>query len=194
MLIDLISMVEKYVEVNKLYKYLIFFLLLTSGCSSNLNNTSYISGGQINPVLFTSYLYETLNKNIASEDITVDRNNDSVLITIQDSKVFINDSDEIRNDFYKTLDKISELAISSDLSEIKIISHTDDSGSYFEDIAKTSAKAMAVKDYFVKKGFRDNKVVFFGVASKQPLFENNSDENRRKNKRLEIEIETILNK
>lgn len=167
-------------------------VLLITGCSNNLVQDSYITNGQIKPELFTNHLYNKLEKTVKKDGIEIDRNSSSVLVTIQDDLVFEKNSTVIKKDFFHTLDKISNAAISSNLSKLKIVSHSDDQGNYFDNITMTSEKALAFKNYFIQKGFRENKIVYYGVSSKQPLFDNDSDENRRKNRRIEIEIENTL--
>lgn len=190
-------MVVKSVNGGNMFKKILILgvAILIQGCVSNdivMNNESYISAGQIKPEMFSSYIYNKFHQELASDGLSVDRNSSSVLLTIQDDLVFEQNSSIIKKDFERKLNNIASTALLSDLSKVRIIVHSDNQGNYFDNINKTSDKAFAIKDYFVKKGIKETNITYFGVASKQPLYDNETEENRRKNRRVEIDIENEL--
>lgn len=190
-------MVVKSVNGGNMFKKVLILGLavLIQGCSTNdnlLNKESYISAGQIKPEMFSSYIYNKFHQELTSDGLTVDRNSSSVLLTIQDDLVFEQNSSIIKKDFERKLNNIASTALLSDISKVRIIVHSDNQGNYFENINKTSDKAFVIKDYFVRKGIKETNITYFGVASKQPLFDNETEENRRKNRRVEIDIENEL--
>jgi flagellar motor protein MotB len=190
-------MVVKSVNGGNMFKKILILgvAVLIQGCVSNdivMNNESYISAGQIKPEMFSSYIYNKFHQELASDGLSVDRNSSSVLLTIQDDLVFEQNSSIIKKDFERKLNNIASTALLSDLSKVRIIVHSDNQGNYFDNINKTSDKAFAIKDYFVKKGIKETNITYFGVASKQPLYDNETEENRRKNRRVEIDIENEL--
>lgn len=95
---------------------------------------------------------------------------------------------------YKTLDKISEL-IKKKFSRhlIRVEGHTDNfpikSTMFPSNWELSSSRACSVARYFIdSKDFESSLIAAIGYADNKPLVPNTSEENRRKNRRVEILI------
>lgn len=72
---------------------------------------------------------------------------------------------------------------------LKITGHTSNEGNEEYNLDLSVDRGIAVADYLVKKGIPDERILSRGgVGSQQPLVPNDSEENRRKNRRVEIEF------
>ena len=64
--------------------------------------------------------------------------------------------------------------------------HTDDSGRESFNMQLSGLRANAVRDYLVKVGVVGSRLEAKGLGSSQPVVPNTSEENRLKNRRIEI--------
>ncbi|MFH2001188.1 MAG: OmpA family protein, partial [Planctomycetota bacterium] len=80
-------------------------------------------------------------------------------------------------------------------NEIRIVGHTDSVPIVKPDTKKkypygnvqlSTDRALAVFDYLKTKGVDENRMCITGYGPHKPLVENNSTENKRRNRRVEI--------
>jgi outer membrane protein OmpA-like peptidoglycan-associated protein len=71
---------------------------------------------------------------------------------------------------------------------LKLSGHTDNIGNKPTNLVLSQNRVKAVKDYLVGKQIGESRISFEGYGSSAPLFTNDSEENRAKNRRVEIEI------
>jgi outer membrane protein OmpA-like peptidoglycan-associated protein len=95
---------------------------------------------------------------------------------------------EIKPESFAELDKIvSYLNDNPDL-KIKIIGHTDLTGEKEHNENLSKERAESVKKYFIKKGLNSEAILTEGKGSNEPLFQELSPENNKKNRRTEFVI------
>lgn len=107
------------------------------------------------------------------------------------SKVFMNiefetGSAELQPGSEKYIDQIAgELKLKPDLV-LEVAGHTDDVGSTEDNLTLSINRAEAVKSALIEKGIAANRLVPKGYGEEKPIVPNDSDENRRKNRRTEF--------
>ncbi|MEB3755092.1 OmpA family protein [Acinetobacter sp. MD2(2019)] len=74
------------------------------------------------------------------------------------------------------------------LDKIKIIGHTDNIGEQNYNQQLSLKRANSVSEIFLANGFNPQNVQTIGKGSSQPIANNDSDENRAKNRRVTIVI------
>ncbi len=90
---------------------------------------------------------------------------------------------------YPELDKLSELLTQNPSLQIRIEGHTDSVGNYYELLDLSRNRADAIKKYLVlKKAIGSNRITTIGYGGTKPISNNNSEENRAKNRRVEIYV------
>lgn len=94
---------------------------------------------------------------------------------------------------------IREMLIKSPDQAINIVGHSDDippaPGSRFKDNWEISAlRAVNVLRFFLQNGIDQKRLTATGLADLQPLFPNNSEENRARNRRVEMVLEKKVGK
>lgn len=76
--------------------------------------------------------------------------------------------------------------------EIKVEGHTDNipinTSSYPSNWELSSARASSVVRFMIENGIEQNKIAAIGYADNKPIIDNNSNQNRAKNRRVEIII------
>jgi outer membrane protein OmpA-like peptidoglycan-associated protein len=80
---------------------------------------------------------------------------------------------------YQILEKYSSY-------DIVIEGHTDDIGAEEYNLTLSEKRAMAVKDYLVRKGTKPERLKYVGMGESLPFYPNTNDENRRRNRRVEF--------
>lgn len=89
---------------------------------------------------------------------------------------------------YPAIQKLAEVLLSRPRLYISIIGHTDNVGNT-EALKKLSEdRAIAIKKILLEKGVPDNRVSTQGYGSIKPIAPNDSEENKSKNRRVEIKI------
>ena len=71
---------------------------------------------------------------------------------------------------------------------VRIIGHTDSQGSATTNLGLSLQRANAVREYLVNKGVNRSLLSTNGLGSTQPIAENNTEEGRRRNRRIEFEV------
>lgn len=75
-----------------------------------------------------------------------------------------------------------------DLLKLKVIGHTDNIGAREYNQTLSEKRAAGVADVFIENGFNRNNLIIIGRGPDQPLFPNNSDDNRANNRRVALVI------
>lgn len=101
---------------------------------------------------------------------------------------FMTGKDIIQKISYPRLDTIvSVLNTDTDL-QISIEGHTDNVGSNAINEALSNKRALAVKNYLVKKGIAESRITAMGYGSTKPVAPNNTPAGRAKNRRVELHL------
>ena len=119
----------------------------------------------------------TENRSINFNDILFKYDSDSILT----------ESNESLNEAFSFLNDIPQL-------KVKIVGHTSNEGKakYNEKLSKK--RAVAVLNYLVGKGISEDRMNAEGKGSYEPVAENDTDENKKKNRRIQFIITDDGNK
>lgn len=122
------------------------------------------------------------------EGVTIEtfRNKEILVVTIP-AKLLFNPNETLLADNAKTyLDPIKDYFKQPDNYRILLVMHTDNTGSplYREDI--TEERVESVFEYYENLGLDTSYLFAYNMADDYPLVPNDSQENRDKNRRLEI--------
>ncbi|MGB0914683.1 MAG: OmpA family protein [Crocinitomicaceae bacterium] len=97
-------------------------------------------------------------------------------------------SDVITKDSYNSLDAIVALMKSHGKYKLDINGHTDSSGDDQLNLNLSKKRAESVKTYLVNKGVDETRLRAQGFGETQPLFPNDTAENKAKNRRVEFRV------
>ncbi len=84
------------------------------------------------------------------------------------------------------LDKLVDQLQTDKTMKIEIKGHTDNTGNEIENQKLSERRAKAIVDYLVAKNIDKNRLSFKGFGSKQPIASNDTEEGRKKNRRVEF--------
>jgi outer membrane protein OmpA-like peptidoglycan-associated protein len=99
---------------------------------------------------------------------------------------FESGSSNIRPSSYQLLDDIFESAVVAEGLKLGVYGHTDNKGSAEVNQPLSEKRAAAVKAYLLKKGLKQDQIESKGLGSSQPIADNNTEDGRSKNRRVEI--------
>jgi flagellar motor protein MotB len=139
-----------------------------------------------------SMLRAQLGHEIATGKIFLERQGDKVIIRFPESVSFTSGSDTLAQDFIPVIHRISDI-LSHSNGKIVVAGHTDDHPistlRFRSNWELSAARAVSVVHYLLETNKIDPKrVVVSGYADTKPLEPNTSEENRMKNRRVEIRV------
>lgn len=134
-----------------------------------------------------------------SNDINIDIDQTVVMISIADNMLFNTASYKIKNKAYKVIAQLANIINSEPSMDVMIEGHTDSrsiSTPILEDNWDLSVKRATsiVRILERKHGVSANRLIASGRGSSVPLLENNTKENRARNRRTRIVILPNLDK
>ncbi len=95
---------------------------------------------------------------------------------------------ELKQESYSELETLLEFLKNNKSIAIEIQGFTDNIGSDTYNIELSSKRAEKVYEYLIKKGVPKSRLKFQGFGSARPLYPNETEENRKKNRRIEFKI------
>ncbi|SOD18677.1 OmpA family protein [Nitrosomonas ureae] len=93
---------------------------------------------------------------------------------------------DIKPGFRPILDNFATTLISNEGTVVKIIGHTDNTGSDTINNPLSVNRAASTRDYLASRGVSINRIQIDGRGSREPMAENDTPENRAENRRVEI--------
>ncbi len=102
---------------------------------------------------------------------------------------FETNSADLNQSSFEELNKLVELMKTNPQMKVEISAHTDDVGSKAYNLKLSERRAASVKEYLFDKGIPENQIVSKGYGESKPAYlPANTEENRAKNRRVELKI------
>lgn len=93
---------------------------------------------------------------------------------------------DIKPNFRPILDKFAQGLMANPASTVRIVGHTDSSGTDAINNPLSVNRAASVRDYVVGHGVDARRIAIDGRGSHEPIADNSTDAGRAKNRRVEI--------
>ena len=135
-------------------------------------------------------LQDALDQEVEQGLVTLEKTESSVIIRIQEKGSFGSGSARLDPGFHEVMARISAV-LESKPGKILVAGHTDNipisTGRFRSNWELSSARAVTVLHSMLRnKNVDEDRVVVQGFADTQPLVENDSPQNRAKNRRVEL--------
>ena len=98
------------------------------------------------------------------------------------------DKATLREESFVELDRVVKLMNENPSLEIEMSAHTDSKGSDEYNLKLSDNRARSVMEYILSKGIPENRIQSKGYGETRPVAENDTDENRQLNRRVEFTI------
>ncbi len=95
-------------------------------------------------------------------------------------------SAEIQNTFTATLNNVVKTLQQNPRLKVEVVGHADDTGGKDYNLKLSIDRAIEVKQFLVKNGISERRIITYGKGSTQPLTNNQSPEAQQKNRRVVI--------
>ncbi len=95
---------------------------------------------------------------------------------------------DIADSNFPALDEVAEDLKKDGRLIVFISGHTDDQGTDQKNFVLSFERARSVEKYLIYKGVNKDKIVISGMGKTEPIIDNDSAENRAKNRRIEMRL------
>lgn len=104
---------------------------------------------------------------------------------------FETNSADLNSSSYDELNRVIELLVVNPKIKIEISAHTDDVGSEEYNQKLSDRRAQSVVNYLIENEIEIQRLIAKGYGESMPIFPNDTDENKAKNRRVELKIVEI---
>lgn len=133
------------------------------------------------------------NRNMRFVKIALDPLTRKVPIVLNNINFEFNSADLLESS-YEELNRVVKLLMENSDVHTEIMAHTDDIGSDRYNDVLAGKRANSVVDYLIQNGIEQTRLLAKGYGKRKPLVPNTSDDNRARNRRVEMKIFDIDDK
>jgi outer membrane protein OmpA-like peptidoglycan-associated protein len=113
-------------------------------------------------------------------------------IGIAGDATFEFDKSVIQPQFKPTYGKIASTLADFDQTIIHVVGHTDSIGAEAYNERLSRDRAEAVGEYLRDQGVNGNRIIYYGMGEMQPVASNETDDGRRRNRRVDIFLKPVV--
>ena len=95
---------------------------------------------------------------------------------------------ELDDDSYRLLDQLVDFMSHNSTLKVEIAGHTDSDGSEEFNQSLSEGRAQSAVNYIIEKGIDESRLVAKGYGESEPMVENDTEENKAKNRRVELKV------
>ena len=119
-------------------------------------------------------------------------NKASIIAELTKNIEYDNAKSSVRRSYYTNLNRLAKLVV-DDNYVVSLRGHADSIGKYKPNWILSDYRAIAVKNYLIKKGVKEDRIITTPFGSTVPVASNKTVSGRQKNRRVEIELKEISN-
>jgi len=151
----------------------------------------YFQGPRYEVALVLSYLKDGQKVPFDIRDfapVKFEEDKCQVNLTVSSGVLFDFNSYALKPEAKRVLDEVASYIVNTPYQKVVVEGHTDDVGSEDYNLKLSKQRARSVADYLIAKGVAPNRVEVVGYGESRPKYPNTTDENRAKNRRVEIKL------
>lgn len=107
---------------------------------------------------------------------------------IAENLQFSSNSSEVTPSIQKYLEQLAKIMLEDSDLRLVIRGHTDNTGTPAQNLELSLARANAVRDYLLEQGVVESRVFAFGYGETRPIASNDTEEGRKMNRRVELNL------
>ncbi|WP_030131294.1 OmpA family protein [Pseudomonas sp. QTF5] len=112
----------------------------------------------------------------------------SEVITLNGNVLFAYNQSDLMPEARRQLDSLMAKLQNADVVSVKVVGHTDSQGSDAYNQKLSERRASSVAAYLLSQGLAPNKLTSEGRGESQPVADNDTEEGRAQNRRVELHI------
>ena len=132
-----------------------------------------------------------LRERLQGTGVSVTRDGDSIILNMPSNITFDTDRDEIKPDFYETLNSVAIVLAEFDRTRVAVEGHTDSDGSEAYNMALSERRAASVAHYLTAQDLNPRRFIVEPLGESAPVASNGTAIGKALNRRVEIHIEPI---
>jgi len=117
------------------------------------------------------------------------RTENGILVDLKSSLLFSSDSAVLKPAAVEQLAQLGDILARYPDDRIRIVGHTDSSGSAVHDEELSLHRAEAVRDVLASRGVATRQMLVEGAGASRPVADNSTAEGRAENRRVELYID-----
>lgn len=176
------------------------FIIMLGGCTTfdpytgEEKTTNTVKGAGIGAVVGggVGYYMDTqeakLRKQLRSTGVSVVRDGDNINLVMPGNITFPTSKSSLKTDFYPVLDSVALVLEEFEKTVIVVSGYTDSVGTDASNQQLSENRAETVADYLKGKGITAVRFDTVGFGERNPVADNNTEEGRALNRRVEITL------
>ena len=129
-----------------------------------------------------------LREQLEGSGVSVTREGDELILNMPGNITFGFDSAELQPEFYDVLDSVVLVLEEFDQTLIEVAGHTDSIGDPAYNQRLSERRAGAVGRYLRSEGITEQRVATAGFGEEHPIADNDTEEGRQANRRVELTL------
>ena len=122
------------------------------------------------------------------DGVMVQRIEEGIAVSFDSGILFDFDSSTLRPEGNNNLEKLVRIINRDDDTTLMIVGHTDSRGDEDYNMRLSERRAQSARTYMISQGLSSSKIQIAGRGELEPISENETDEGRQKNRRVEVAI------
>ena len=129
-----------------------------------------------------------LRKQLRSTGVSVERDGDNINLVMPGNITFPTNGSDLKTDFYNVLDSVALVLEEFEKTIIVVAGYTDSKGSDAYNQTLSEGRAKSVASYLMAKEIVAARFETVGFGEKNPVADNNTEEGRALNRRVELTL------
>jgi outer membrane protein OmpA-like peptidoglycan-associated protein len=122
------------------------------------------------------------------EGASVERVGEGIIVTFDSGFIFDLNSFALNQSTMENLNELATVLNKYENTDLRIEGHTDSSGGDQYNQNLSEKRAEAVEDYLIAQNVKSSRLTSIGYGEKQPIADNETDDGRQINRRVEVGI------
>lgn len=122
------------------------------------------------------------------DGVTVQRVEEGIAVSFDSGILFDFDSSSLRPEGYVNLRKLATIINRDEDTTLMIVGHTDSRGDDDYNLRLSERRAQSANRFMVSQGLSSSRIQIVGRGEYEPIADNNTDDGRQKNRRIEVAI------
>jgi len=132
-----------------------------------------------------------LRQQLVNTGVSISRNGNTIILNMPSNVTFASGQDALNSNFFSVLDSVAIILNKYPQTLLDVDGHTDSVGDNASNQVLSERRAVSVARYLNSRQVDSRRLQIIGFGETRPVADNNSDQGRALNRRVEISIAPI---